>query len=646
MKKISKITSLVLSLATVSTIAAVPAGAKYFSDVSIGHWARESINYASENGFIDSASSSTFDPDGTFTRADVAEMLYRFDGEPSVSVTNKFTDISSGASYAKAVSWMSENGIMNGTSSTTFEPSTGIKRQDLAVTFYRYASYVDSSGGYIKHNVLSKSADITDFSDYSKVNAYARDAMSWAVGVKLITGEVGGVLEPRKIVVRETGAEFLKRYGLFVQGINWGYDNYSFINSSGNFLSKCYISQKHLEILENICKLSGESALYNSYFKSYPEKSWSGACHGLSLSLILDKVGKLNINGALKLSSTSLYALPKPLDSTNYELVSIINFYHSLQGVSSLISEFHDNSSKNHTWSTYSEILKKQIDNYGLLQLGIQFTSGGWHAIVVYDYSESSSAYTFYAFDPNYGIGSTSDSATKLILTKDDKSCTLNNGSNRSEIATLEFASDFQNPTSLYSVYDLDSYYNDFNAGNSSMSSDFTSEIINATYTDRDETMFLSVDGSNNFSITNAEGENIVCTDGIFYGNLNIVTRVCFPDEKGNITKYILKVPNSEHFIFESADDFKEFSYMNGNLLASARGKGFDKITIHDNTDIYIEGSEKLSYTLNVSNNISAEKLIEVVGESEKNVSLVSDNLDIILKNSSGRCSVANNIIH
>lgn len=95
MKKTTRLLTLVLSGATAFAIAALPASAKYFSDVSMGHWARESINYATDNGFIDSASSSTFDPDGTFTRADVAKMLYRFEGSPAVSVTSRFTDVSS-----------------------------------------------------------------------------------------------------------------------------------------------------------------------------------------------------------------------------------------------------------------------------------------------------------------------------------------------------------------------------------------------------------------------------------------------------------------------------------------------------------------------------------------------------------------------
>lgn len=121
MKKTTRLLSLALSGATAFAIAAVPASAKYFSDVSIGHWARESINYVADNGFIDPVTSSTFDPDGTFTRADVAKMLYRFEGSPSVSVTSQFTDVSSSASYAKAVSWMYSKGIMTGITSTTFE---------------------------------------------------------------------------------------------------------------------------------------------------------------------------------------------------------------------------------------------------------------------------------------------------------------------------------------------------------------------------------------------------------------------------------------------------------------------------------------------------------------------------------------------
>lgn len=235
---------------------------------------------------------------------------------------------------------MYSKGIMTGTTSTTFEPATGIKRQDLAVTLYRYANYVDDNNGAIKRNALSKSADITGYSDYSKVYAYARDAMSWAVGVKLITGEVGGVLEPRKVVVRETGAEFLKRYGIFVEGINFDRDAYNFVNSSSNFTKGYYVNQTHKEILYYYIDLYGESESRNGYsildengklvdvtYKEYVEDfikhDWGGSCFGIAATVALNKLGKVDFVGDFGTTQNTL----RDFTGYNSKLFSAINYY-------------------------------------------------------------------------------------------------------------------------------------------------------------------------------------------------------------------------------------------------------------------------------------------------------------------------------
>ena len=103
-----KFAAFILTTVTILSLVIIPTNARYFSDVNIGHWARESINYATDNGFIDPVSTYTFNPDGNFTRADVAKMIYRFEGSPAIATTTQFTDVSSTASYAKAVSWMAE----------------------------------------------------------------------------------------------------------------------------------------------------------------------------------------------------------------------------------------------------------------------------------------------------------------------------------------------------------------------------------------------------------------------------------------------------------------------------------------------------------------------------------------------------------
>ena len=632
-----KAAAILLTMITIISLASIPASAQYFTDVNIGHWARESINYATDNGYIDSASTYTFNPDGNFTRADVAKMIYRLENSPNIAVTSQFTDVSASASYAKAVSWMVANGIMNGTSSTTFAPNAGIKRQDLALVFFRYGGYLeDKENGCIKYNVMSKRADISGFTDASTVSAYAREAVKWAVATKIITGEVGGVIEPKKVVVRETGAEFLKRFGIFVEGIKWGRDNYGFTNSADCFTDTYYISEQHLSVLRSICNLMGEMSVYYNIVTS-TMKSWNGSCHGMCLSLILDKVGKLDINGALDLTTNSLYNLPTPNNSIQNELVSIINFYHELQMVEVLIDEFHDNSSSIYGWEEFAELLKIQIDEYGLVQVGINFLDGGWHAIVLYDYSENSNQYSFVAYDPNNGTGLTSSSASELVITKDTFECSYNKGNMTRSISVAQYASNFQKSSGMYSVYDLDSYYNDFNEGanNSLAASDVNlSNSLNTT-------MLLSVKFSNDFSIVNDVGEVLSYENGEFCGDMDIVAKRAIVNEGTTYNEYIIKVYNSNYFLFSSSDPLSEFTFMNGNVYSKVSGAGYKSVRINSSGDVQLEGDDEITYQITTNSNFDTIELVEINGFSVKNASVKHEQSMVFVENTNGKYDIS-----
>ena len=632
-----KFAAFILTTVTILSLVIIPTNARYFSDVNIGHWARESINYATDNGFIDPVSTYTFNPDGNFTRADVAKMIYRFEGSPAIATTTQFTDVSSTASYAKAVSWMASKGIMGGTSNTTFEPNTGIKRQDLAVVFFRYGNYLKTKqNGYIKNSVMEKQADITGFSDYSSITGYALEAVSWAVATKLITGEVGGLIEPKKIVVRETGAELLKRFGLYIVGMNWGTDNYSFTNSPINFTNTNYISPQHLSVLRGICNLMGEMSIYNDILTETND-IWEGACHGMCLSLILDKVGKLDINGAVDSINNAPYDLPVPKNYNQNKLVSLINFYHQLQGVSILINDFHENSSSVLGWTAFCEMLKERIDEYGIAQMGIEFTSGGWHALVVYDYIENANQYTFLVYDPNNGTGDNCLSASEVVINKHTFNCSLNKGGTTTSIKIAQFSSDFQNSTGGYAIYDLDSYYNDFNAGAANTVTDNYSDLV----ADSNSTMLISARCTDDFVIINDRGDALSYNNGEFSGDMDIVAMRPIIDGDSTCIEYVIKVHNSSYFICSSSDSYSEFAYMNGDVYSKISGSELQKVRINASGDIVLQGNNKTTYRMTTHSGINGANLIEISGFTNGNVSIKHDNSKIIIDNTDGIYSIS-----
>lgn len=65
------------------------------------------------------------------TRAMLVTVLYRLEGEPTVTGRSSFTDVRSGAYYEKAVIWAAANGIVTGTDSTSFSPDAKVTREQL-----------------------------------------------------------------------------------------------------------------------------------------------------------------------------------------------------------------------------------------------------------------------------------------------------------------------------------------------------------------------------------------------------------------------------------------------------------------------------------------------------------------------------------
>ncbi len=136
-----------------------------FQDIS-GHWAEKTIVEAVSSGLFNGASATEFDPDSAITRAMFVTVLYRMDGEPAVEEKAAFTDVADGSYYAAAVAWAAKNGIVNGVSETSFDPDASITREQMAAILYRYASYckVDVSAAAD----LSGYADASAVSDYAK----------------------------------------------------------------------------------------------------------------------------------------------------------------------------------------------------------------------------------------------------------------------------------------------------------------------------------------------------------------------------------------------------------------------------------------------------------------------------------------------
>ena len=174
-----------------------------FTDVRESDWFYKDVAFAYENGLFAGTSDTTFSPNASMTRAMLVTVLYRLEGQPAVNGRSGFSDVQYNGYYEDAVTWAADNGIVNGTSTTTFSPNANVTREQMAAILYRYAQYkkLDTDAG----------AKLDSFSDAGNVSGYASEALSWAVSEGLING-ASGRLTPKGDATRAQVAAILHRF--------------------------------------------------------------------------------------------------------------------------------------------------------------------------------------------------------------------------------------------------------------------------------------------------------------------------------------------------------------------------------------------------------------------------------------------------
>lgn len=197
MKRTWKAALLAGALALTLTVGA--SAASFTDTAGLQSWAQEAVDYVSANGIMNGTSATTFNPSDFTDRATVATIIWRLEGEPIGNITGTFSDVRLGQWYTDAVDWAAEEDIIAG-SNGNFYPTRAVTRQDLAVMLYRYAG--------------SPTADrsaLTGFTDLDRAEEYALDALAWAVEQGILTGS-DGMLMPANGATRVQVAAMFMRY--------------------------------------------------------------------------------------------------------------------------------------------------------------------------------------------------------------------------------------------------------------------------------------------------------------------------------------------------------------------------------------------------------------------------------------------------
>ena len=174
-----------------------------FTDVSVDDWFYDMVEYVYDNGIMTGTSGTTFEPNATLTRAMMATVLWAMEGNPTAG-SGSYTDVSSGDWYYNAVRWATGAGVVNGVGDNTFAPNDPLTREQMAVMLYAYAVYK----GY--DTAASTAAE--SFNDSGEISGWALTAMNWAVDNGLLGGKPGNLLDPTGSATRAEIATILRNF--------------------------------------------------------------------------------------------------------------------------------------------------------------------------------------------------------------------------------------------------------------------------------------------------------------------------------------------------------------------------------------------------------------------------------------------------
>lgn len=172
------------------------------TDIKGSDWFYEAVNYVLSNGLMTGTSNTTFTPNGALTRGMLVTVLYRMAGSPKVEgkVSEKFSDCTDGSWYADAVLWASANKVVDGYEDGTFKPTKSITRQEMAKVLYGY----DKIGGKTAEGITEK----LTYTDLDAIADWALEAVTYCTAEKYLAGS-NGAFSPKGTATRAMGAKVL-----------------------------------------------------------------------------------------------------------------------------------------------------------------------------------------------------------------------------------------------------------------------------------------------------------------------------------------------------------------------------------------------------------------------------------------------------
>ena len=171
-----------------------------FTDADRFAWYHDGVHYCVENGLMVGTSKTTFAPNATITRGMIVTILWRLKGSPIVDSPMDYDDVKPEDWCGEAVRWADSTGVVTGYENGRFGPNDPITREQMAAMLWRYAGSPAVEGS------------LSSFADGGQTGSWAQPAMIWAVDQGVIAGVSNDRLDPRGRATRAQAAMILMRF--------------------------------------------------------------------------------------------------------------------------------------------------------------------------------------------------------------------------------------------------------------------------------------------------------------------------------------------------------------------------------------------------------------------------------------------------
>jgi hypothetical protein len=174
-----------------------------FTDVPVGHWAYNAVDWVSNNGYMNGTGGGLFSPGTDMTRAEIVTILYAIAGKPGSGGGTQYSDVSGSAYYAAPALWAKNKGLGIQNSSTVFAPSTYLERVKIAEALWKFAQVINWTTSAVPNITLP-------YTDISGLTTAQVNALKWCRHYSIMNGTSDTTFGPTVLVYRAQMAVMVK----------------------------------------------------------------------------------------------------------------------------------------------------------------------------------------------------------------------------------------------------------------------------------------------------------------------------------------------------------------------------------------------------------------------------------------------------